>query len=540
MKRVLKLILLLLAAAALLTGAAWAAEDPVEDFARQLARFQTEITVPVREYDALMEETFTRYPELYFYFDGISYRSVPEGLSMSVSYCNTDISLEDCYVIHSRDQLMAAMGLTMADLETRMDYVIAPDCQISDTDLEEIFQQLETDYYMIKMGYFTYSGNRTYNEYGEITVTRGRLEFGLWDGLDAAEVAQWRDETEAAVMSAASTLFAQDMPDYQKELIIHDYLVDNNRYDTLYMNDSVNHLAYSALVEGKTVCQGYTEAARLLLKAAGVPVLSVTGDAGGAHSWNCVQIGGEWYMLDITWDDPAADNGSDLGIRQYDYFNVTSSQLAQDHTWEAGEYPDCASTEMSYDAVRAAVDADTGAYSDYSTDLVETQEKDREALLALLGDAEPAAMEAETEAGEAPEEEADADSPEDTSAEPGDTSGGPADTSAEPEEADADPTDPAADPEEEADPLDPGLLQRLGVVDTNDDTETRKETTKGFSVGKLVLILVILAIVVGAVILVIYLTMLRRVSAARGTRSIRRERKVLMMSDRRAGRVSRR
>lgn len=562
MKRILKLILLLLAAAVLLSGTAWAEEDPVDQFAQQFAQFEPVITVPVREFDVLMEETFTRYPELYLYYNGGSHRSVPEGLELNFNYRNTDIARGDCYVIHSREQLMAAMGLTMADLETHFEYVIAPDFQITDEDYQESFLQLEDDYYMVKMGYFSYNGSTSYNEFGDATITYGTMDFYFWDGLDASTVAQWRNETEEAVMNAASTLFAQDMPDYQKELIIHDYLVDNNRYDTLYMDDSVNHLAYSALVQGKTVCQGYSEAAELLLKAAGVPSRRVDGTGNGeAHSWNCVQIGGEWYMLDITWDDPAAEDGSDLGIKQYDYFNITSDQLAQDHNWETGEYPGCTAAGMNYDAVRAAVDADTNTYSNYSTDLVETQEKDRAALLALLGDpaeAEPAATAEEpAEAADTAEPEGDSSAdtsgepdPADSSAEPGDSSADPADASGAPGDSSADPADnssdpadssvdpanPSADPDADADQADPDLLQRLDVV-TIDDNKVTKET-KGFTVGKLVLILVILALSVGVIVLIIHLNMLRRVSDARADRRVRRERKVTMMLDRRRSRVS--
>lgn len=63
----------------------------MDDFAAAMADFQTEIQVPVRDFDALMQETFQRYPELYLYYDGCSYLSVPEGLELEMRYQNTDI-----------------------------------------------------------------------------------------------------------------------------------------------------------------------------------------------------------------------------------------------------------------------------------------------------------------------------------------------------------------------------------------------------------------------------------------------------------------
>ena len=84
------------------------------------------------------------------------------------------------------------------------------------------------------------------------------------------------------------------MPDYEKALIAHDYLVDSCRYDVedLTETDWENHMAYGALAEGSCVCQGYAEAFKLLMEAAGVECITVTGTAGGDdHMWNCVQLG---------------------------------------------------------------------------------------------------------------------------------------------------------------------------------------------------------------------------------------------------------
>ena len=106
-------LLLLSLVAAALTGGALAEDDPVESFARSLGNFETEIQVPVRDFDALMQETFNRYPELFLYYGGCSYLSVPEGLELEVQYQNTDVPREEIRVVDSDDKLMAAMGLCL-------------------------------------------------------------------------------------------------------------------------------------------------------------------------------------------------------------------------------------------------------------------------------------------------------------------------------------------------------------------------------------------------------------------------------------------
>ena len=56
----------------------------MDDFAGALGRFETTIQVPVRDFDALMQETFQRYPELFLYYGGCTYLSVPEGLEAKI------------------------------------------------------------------------------------------------------------------------------------------------------------------------------------------------------------------------------------------------------------------------------------------------------------------------------------------------------------------------------------------------------------------------------------------------------------------------
>ena len=108
-RKCIAFLLLLSLTAAALTGGALAAEDPVDQFAQALGNFETEIQVPVRDFDALMQETFQRYPELFLYYGGCTYLSVPEGLELEVQYQNTDVPRDQIRVVDSDDKLMAAI-----------------------------------------------------------------------------------------------------------------------------------------------------------------------------------------------------------------------------------------------------------------------------------------------------------------------------------------------------------------------------------------------------------------------------------------------
>ena len=123
------------------------------------------------------------------------------------------------------------------------------------------------------------------------------------------------------------------MDDHQKTKAVHDYVVAHVAYDLSYHGYS----AYAALVKGRAVCQGYALLMYKMLEEAGVEVRIIQGRAGGEnHAWNMVNLGGIWYHLDATWNDPVPDSP---GMVRYDYYNRTDAQMAATHTWDRTLYP---------------------------------------------------------------------------------------------------------------------------------------------------------------------------------------------------------
>lgn len=140
------------------------------------------------------------------------------------------------------------------------------------------------------------------------------------------------------------------MTDYEKELAIHDYLVLNSKYDyDNYENDTIpdqSYEPYGLLIDGIGVCKAYAESMQLLLNKAGIECEVVTGRSKGEnHAWNIVKLDDEYYMLDATWDDPVPDK---QGRISHNYFNVTSDQLLQDHTWDSNKWPSANGTKYNY------------------------------------------------------------------------------------------------------------------------------------------------------------------------------------------------
>ncbi|MGN0491213.1 transglutaminase domain-containing protein [Ruminococcus sp.] len=120
--------------------------------------------------------------------------------------------------------------------------------------------------------------------------------------------------------------------DYELELYVNDYLVDNCVYDkeAVESDELIGHEndAYGALVDKKAVCEGYSRAFQLLCNRLGVDCISITGSGDGeSHAWNNVKLDGEWYEVDVTWND--TDGDTEIPI--YNYFNVPSDKFSETH-----------------------------------------------------------------------------------------------------------------------------------------------------------------------------------------------------------------
>lgn len=166
-------------------------------------------------------------------------------------------------------------------------------------------------------------------------------------------------EVRAKVKDIVAEVTTPDMKDYEKEKALHDYLVKNCRYDErLYTNNmpEESYTAYSALINGVAVCQGYAIAMNLLLEEAGIESMIITGYGWNeenksyiSHGWNMVKIQGEYYHLDPTWNDPVMEANSE--VVSYSYFNVTDDQMQKNHSWEKGKYPQCNTYDYTFNNI---------------------------------------------------------------------------------------------------------------------------------------------------------------------------------------------
>ena len=125
---------------------------------------------------------------------------------------------------------------------------------------------------------------------------------------------------------------------YEKEKYVHDAIINFAFYD---INASLNQSAYSALVNGETVCAGYARSFQYIMIELGIPTYYVVGTANGPHAWNIVTLEDGYYNVDLTWDDTKTSD--------YDYFNLTDEKLSNHTRSEiSNKLPKCTSTTYEY------------------------------------------------------------------------------------------------------------------------------------------------------------------------------------------------
>lgn len=198
--------------------------------------------------------------------------------------------------------------------------VFISDLNLSETDVQDAFYNLlytHPERFYVTSGYkFTSFRN---------TVFEVQLQYNY----DKKDIPTMIPKYDAAVQKIVDGC-GDDWSDAQKLLYFHDYLAGTYEYD----DSSTHYEPYSLLIEGSAVCQGYSLAMCSLCQAVDIPCYCVASKERG-HMWNVVQVDGEWYHLDATFDDPSPDI---LGQCAHNYLLLSNSAMSKDNYHSAKDW----------------------------------------------------------------------------------------------------------------------------------------------------------------------------------------------------------
>lgn len=172
----------------------------------------------------------------------------------------------------------------------------------------------------------------------------------LYYRTDAATAAKMQGEIDAKTKEILQ--FPSGSTAVDKLKVIHDYL---GKHNTFTKESAFAQTIYGSLIEGQTQCEGYAKAMGYLAGKAGIENLLIVGSnpQGASHAWNMVKVDGEWYNIDITWDDPTGHEQDNLDYVRYNYFNVTDAEIlnkshVQDLDMTAFTPPKATATKANY------------------------------------------------------------------------------------------------------------------------------------------------------------------------------------------------
>lgn len=135
-----------------------------------------------------------------------------------------------------------------------------------------------------------------------------------------------QDAVKEKVEEIAGEILKPGMSYIEREIAINNYLVSSIEYDKEAADQLIKYgkvdekyynsfNAYGALIEGIAVCEGYSEAFKLLCDRAGIDCIIVTGELDGVgHAWNRVRINDKWYDVDVTNNDKEEMANSHINI----------------------------------------------------------------------------------------------------------------------------------------------------------------------------------------------------------------------------------
>ncbi len=135
-------------------------------------------------------------------------------------------------------------------------------------------------------------------------------------------------ELEAAAEEILCPIRAAGLSQLEQALLVHDFLAVNSEYDRNAVSGEDRYTAYGSIVNGMSVCQGYTEGYAYLMGKLGIPNNLCKSDSLN-HAWNIIELDGKAYNVDVTWDDPTFDHAG--YTRHVNFLRSTEGMIDEGH-----------------------------------------------------------------------------------------------------------------------------------------------------------------------------------------------------------------
>lgn len=188
---------------------------------------------------------------------------------------------------------------------------------------------------------FHVENDYTYEEYSDGTITMKPQYY-----FDAQRKADIQKQVDAQTETILHNLPADTQ---EAAWYLYEYVAEHAEYASGPQDQSM----VSFFLDGQTVCAGYAKTYQYLMEKAGIPTTYISGELNSdeaqalygtsAHAWNMVNIGGDYYYMDVTSGD----------VTQYgphvchQYFMMSSQEMDEMYTAD-GAVEETADPQGSY------------------------------------------------------------------------------------------------------------------------------------------------------------------------------------------------
>ena len=233
-------------------------------------------------------------------------------------------------VVNDEKELEQVLYDTIKNIETDVTVEINGEWCTEDLLYDVVYRKIQDTYMIDAFGLDVYSYQITQNKNGNDVY---KINFSYLENMSASQIQNMRNEITRKAKDIIIELNLGSKSDYDKIYEINKYLCDSVDYpEAPFVNH--DYTPYGALIDGRAVCDGYSRATKILAEMCGLDCYYVLGRCGDSdtynHSWNLVKIDGDYYQLDVTWNDCSMTD---------DYFLVTDDFMSLSREWDETAYP---------------------------------------------------------------------------------------------------------------------------------------------------------------------------------------------------------
>lgn len=194
-----------------------------------------------------------------------------------------------------------------------------------------------------------YGETEDINQEDDITIADNyviKSTLQISDAYKSGDVSKLDDtdkETLDMAKAVIDEVIKKDMSDYEKEKAIYEYLVTGLESTTGILTvvpaiEQENDNPHDVLKYRSAVCVGYATTFRMFMQMLDIEC-KVIHNKELFHSWNLVNLDGDWYHVDCY---------SDNNATKYLNFNMNDTQSSMNHDWTREFFPSANGIKYNY------------------------------------------------------------------------------------------------------------------------------------------------------------------------------------------------